>query len=342
MSIATPDLEKNVTSSPIPPQPFVRKRLLYVVHRYAPFPGGSENYVRDMAEESMGRGHTVAVFAGEHRGDLNGVRVSSDASILREKWDLIIVHGGDVELQNYVLQQADSLGGPVLYLLILPSHSPVCVGALHRARYIGCSTLADWRHVEAYNAKARAVKVRHGIDINGSVGFAGFRELYGIKTPYMFLSSGGYWPNKGFDELVDTFNRAGRTDTTLVLTGYDNRHGLMPQESEFVKPFLFEHRQDMLAALREADLYILNSYSEGFGLVLLEAMLNGTPWVAREIAGAETMREYGKVYTTQEELKDYLIAFTDPTEFHLRSSQNYVISSHQIAHTVSDILRVIS
>ena len=239
----------------LPPRP---RRICYVVHRYAPFPGGSENYVRDMAEETASRGHHVAVFAGEHKGDLNGVRVSSDPAMLHELWDLIVVHGGDVAVQNYVLENAARLGGPVLYMLIMPSHSPVCVRALHTAQYIGCSTHADWRHVSSYNAQDRAVRVRHGINPNTSKGDVGFRCGYGIKTPYMFLSAGGYWPNKAFDELVGIFEDTHRDDTTLVLTGYDNRFGIMPTSSKYVKPFLFTDRRHMLAALYEADLYILN------------------------------------------------------------------------------------
>ncbi len=318
------------------------RRILFVVHRYAPYPGGSENYVRDMAEEMRSRGHFVAVFAGEHKGNLNGVLVSSEPTILKERWDLIVVHGGDVGIQNFVLQNADKLGGPVLYMLILPSNSPTCVGALHRAAYIGCSTLADWRHVQAYNAQDRAVRVRHGIVPMTSMGGRGFREKYGITTPYMFLSSGGYWPNKAFDELVSVFNNTKRTDVTLVLTGYDNRFGIMPPDSEFVRSFLFTERQEMLNALIDADLYILNSYSEGFGLVLLEAMLNLTPWVGREIAGAELMREYGATYKTPEELQSYLQTFCKANVTHLLEAQQYVVSTHLVRHTVSDILRVIA
>ena len=78
----------------------MKKRILYVVHRYAPFPGGSENYVRDMAEETLFRGHEVAVFAGEHKGDHNGIRVTTDTAIFGEKWDLVVVHGGDVPLYS--------------------------------------------------------------------------------------------------------------------------------------------------------------------------------------------------------------------------------------------------
>lgn len=334
---AEPDPDTNVPVIQSPPKP---RRICYVVHRYAPFPGGSENYVRDMAEETAARGHYVAVFAGEHKGDYHNIRVSSSPSILQEPWDLIVVHGGDVGVQNFVLANGQHLGGPILYMLIMPSHSQECVRALHNVRYIGCSTLADWRHVAAYNAQDRAVRVRHGINAMTSKGEPGFRQLYGITTPYMFLSSGGYWPNKAFDELVGIFQDTKRTDATLVLTGYDNRFGIMPKESDYIKPFLFANRRDMLSALQEADLYILNSYSEGFGLVLLEAMVNRTPWVGRCIAGAELMREYGATYQTPEELRTYLKLFRGVPSTNLLQAEHYVMTTHLISNTVSDILRV--
>ena len=44
-------------------------RLLFVVHRYYPFPGGSEYYTAAMAEEALSRGHDVTVLTGEHQGD---------------------------------------------------------------------------------------------------------------------------------------------------------------------------------------------------------------------------------------------------------------------------------
>jgi glycosyltransferase involved in cell wall biosynthesis len=116
----------------------------------------------------------------------------------------------------------------------------------------------------------------------------------------------------------------------------------MPPDTEFVRSFLFTERQEMLNALMDADLYILNSYSEGFGLVLLEAMLNMTPWVGREIAGAELMREYGATYKTPEELQTYLQEFHGANVTHLIEAQQYVVSTHLVRHTVSDILRVIA
>lgn len=320
------------------------KRILYVVHRYAPFPGGSETYVRNMAEETLFQGHMVAVLAGEHQGDLNGVHVTSDPQILAQHWDLIVVHGGDVSMQNFVLMNANNprLGGPVLYMLILPSESPVCLKGLENSTYIGCSTLADWRHVEKHGVQTKSVKVRHGIVKETSIGQSWFRDREDIKTKYMFLSSGGYWPNKGFGELVEIFNSIQRTDATLVLTGYDNRHGLMPRSTQFIKSYLLESRDDMLSALKDSDLYILNSTTEGFGLVLLESMLNMTPWVARKIAGAETMQDYGKTYTTPYELEEYLKTFVGVPSSDRIAGQYYVQATHLIQHTVEDILKVIA
>jgi len=314
------------------------KRILYVVHRYAPYPGGSENYVRDMAEETLGRGHEVAVFTGEHKGDWNGVRVSGDPNILMEKWDLIVVHG-DASAQNIVHMNSHIIPSDILYMIIRPVATEICLRALYNSKYIGCSSLADWDHVKKYNVLDKAVEIRHGIDPKISVGRPGFKEKYGIKTNKMFLSAGGFWQNKAFDELVDSFNKSNLTDTTLVLTGYDNRSNLMPAATEFVKPFLIDDRDEVMSAISEASLYILNSYEEGFGLVLLESMLNNTPWAARNIAGAATMRGYGFVYDTQDELIEYMKEFNTANCF--PDTYDYVVNNRMISNTVDDIMRIL-
>ena len=316
------------------------KRILYVVHRYAPYPGGSENYVRDMAEETLGRGHEVAVFTGEHKGDWNGVRVSGDPNILMEKWDLIVVHG-DASAQNIVHMNSHIIPSDILYMIIRPVATEICLRALYNSKYIGCSSLADWDHVKKYNVLDKAVEIRHGIDPKISVGRPGFKEKYGIKTDKMFLSAGGFWQNKAFDELVDSFNKANLADTTLVLTGYDNRSNLMPAATEFVKPFLIDDRDEVMSAISEADLYVLNSYEEGFGLVLLESMLNNTPWAARNIAGAATMREYGFVYDTQDQLIEYMKNFNRLGLISSDETYDYVVNNRMISNTVDDIMRLL-
>lgn len=316
-------------------------KILYVVHRYAPFPGGSENYVRDMAEETLRRGHEVAVFAGEHKGEHNGIPVTSDPSIFNIRWDLVVVHGGDVAWQDNVLTQCKKIQSPILFMLIIPSDSEVYKYACHNVAYLGCSTKEDWNYVSYNTLRNKAVQIRHGIDPKISIGQSGFREKYGIKTDLMFLSCGGYWQNKRMQELVDLFNKVGRYDITLVTTGYDNRFGIKPQDSEYVKNLLLDDREDVMSAIHEADLYIMHSNREGFGLVLLESMLNKTPWAATNMAGAKLMNEFGFAYDTDAQLLNYMKEFKPVMQDKLDNAHEFVTMNHMISNTVDDILKLI-
>jgi len=316
-------------------------KILYVVHRYAPFPGGSENYVRDMAEQTAALGHEVCVFAGENQGDWNGIRVTNFVSVFNAPWDLIVVHGGDVAVQDFVLRNAKHIKSPILFMLIVPSMSSIYLQAIQDVKYIGCSTHEDWDYVKQMGVFNKSVRIPHGIDPKISVGHRGFRKKYDIKTKYMFLSCGGYWPNKAMHELVETFNQIGRDDVTLVLTGYDNRHKMIPKETEFVKPLMLDNRDDVMSAIREADLYIMHSHKEGFGLVLLESMFNGTPWAARNIAGAKLLNEFGFTYENDSDLLDYMKTFKGVSQEKLDDAYEYLIHNHTIEETVNSILECI-
>lgn len=311
-------------------------RLLFVVHRYYPFPGGSEYYVQAMAEEALSRGHEVAVLTGEHRGDQNGVRVSDQADILLEKWDLIVVHGGDVGVQNFVLQNANKIPNPILYMLILPSNSQICLQALKDCAYIGWSTMDDINHIRKHGVEDKAIRVRHGIKHHDSIGKPGFKAKHGI-TSRMFLSCGGYWPNKKMKELADLFVKADIEDAVLVTTGYDNRLQLMPTAVPGkVIPLLIDDKSEVLSAISEADCYVMHSNQEGFGLVILESMLNSTPWISRHIAGSALLKQFGKTYNRDDELIALLKKF-DADEFDLERAESHVLANHLISNTVDDI-----
>lgn len=310
-------------------------KLLFITHRSAPYPGGTEIYVQNMAEEAATRDHQVAIFAGEHLGNYNGIRITNDVNILLEVWDLIVVHGGDVNVQNFVLSNCNNIPSPILYMLILPSHSKVCVNALYQTKLVGCSTVADWDHVKKYNVENKAVQIRHGITPN-SIGNNNFKTKLGIENKKLFLSCGGYWPNKAMKELANLFDKNQFENSILVTTGYDNRFNIMPEKSDHVIPLLLENRQDVLDAIASADCYIMHSYQEGFGLVLLESMLNQTPWISRNIAGATTMKQYGSIYNNDEELVSFIKEF-DNKIFDIESSLNYIKSNHLISNTIDDI-----
>ena len=316
-------------------------KICFVVHRYAPYPGGSEYYTQQMAEECVRRGIETSVFSSEHMGDLNGVTVSSNVSVLQQQ-DLIVVHGGDIDIQNFVLKHAKVLGAPVLYLLIKPSESEECLKGLENAAFIGCSAMEDWEHVKKWKVVYKSYQVRHGISGNDCLGIIdNFKFKYNIPLDKrMFLSCGGYWPNKRMIELCEAFNEANLHNTILVTTGYDNRRNLMPHASKNVYPLLVADPRDIKNAIADADCYIMNSDAEGFGLVLLESMLNRTPWISRNIAGAKLLNKFGITYETEGELVNILQEF-DSDKIDVESAYDYVIKNHMISNTVDDILSVI-
>lgn len=324
------------------------KRLLFVVHRYAPFPGGSEIYVRNMAEEALSRGHDVTVLAVTHdqaalkAGHYNRVKVTDDHDvILTETWDLIIVHGGDVPSQNAVHVYSAHIKSPVLYLIVKPSDSQICVQGLMAHRFLGYSTAMDWEHIAKYDQQGKGRRIRHGIRLTDSLGDA--IKPSGMKT-LVFVSAGGFWPHKGFSELADAFNETFEgTPHQLRLYGYDcAQHA--PAPSKNVMPIFGAARQTVIDSIGYADAYIMNSTEEGFGLVLLESLANVTPWIARDIAGASMLKDYGTTYNTKAELKSILknwAAIASVKKEQALRGHKYVLKNHLISNTVDDIEAVL-
>ena len=306
-------------------------RLLFVVHRYAPYPGGSEYYVQNMAEEMLRRGHNVTVLTHEHKGGHNGIKVSDDyqAMLGEQKWDLIVVHGGDCISQNVVHINADNIQSPVLYLIIKPSESPICLHGLKHHRFLGYSTSIDIDHLRKYNVLEKGRRIRHGIEQ-----VAYFRHEFDKKKT-IFVSAGGFWTHKAMTPLAEAFTKANITNAELHLYGYGEKH-LMPSDNDVVKCFFGKRKTDVLFEISSADAYIMNSYEEGFGLVLLEAMMNKTPWYARNIAGAKDMCYYGTTYKDEKELMEFLRNHKRDEE-KIDNAYNYVMANHTIQNTCNDI-----
>lgn len=312
-------------------------RLCFVLHRAAPFPGGTEIFVQAMAEEAQRRGHQVLVLAGEHQGDLNGVRMTSDQTVLdRSRFDLVVVHGATDGPARNTLARAAWLQSPVLYMLVAHRAAHVRRRHLHACRYLGWSTPLDLQIITAAGLAARAVPVRHAIAPETATGAPGFRAKHGIAPGrQMFLACGGYWPNKRMRPRARLFERA-RTDALLVTTGYHNRARAMPPRSDRVLPLLLNDRAEALSALREADCYLMHSRDEGFGLVLLEAMVNATPWIANATGGATVLAAYGQTYRRDAELSAMIETFT-PDAARVARAKAHALAEYSIPRTLDDI-----
>jgi glycosyltransferase involved in cell wall biosynthesis len=270
----------------------------------------------------------VFVLSPTNQGDYNGVKVLDDFYSLGEKWDLIIVHGGDVQAQNIVHINAEKLRSPVLYLIVKPSDSQVCVHGMKHHRFLGYSTSMDIDHLKKYGVVDKGRRIRHGIvpDLH-------MRERDNNKI--VFVSAGGFWPHKAMGPLAQAFTQSKIPNAELHLYGYGEEH-LMPMETDNVKCFFGKEKTDVLLAVSAADAYIMNSYEEGFGLVLLEAMMNKTPWYARDIAGAKDMCYYGTTYNDENELME-LLRNHKRNDKKIEDAYNYVMANHTIQDTCNDV-----
>lgn len=305
-------------------------KLLFVVHRYPPYPGGSEYYVQNMAEECLKRGHDVSVFAGHQQGDLNGIKLTADRFVVRKgEFDAIIIHGGDVGVQNMV--HACPTDSPKVYMIIKPSESQPCLDGMNNAKILTYSTTADLDHIKKHGYLDKARRIRHGIPLEKTVKT---KQLHPQKN--IFISVGGFWFHKGFAELANAFIDAEIPNTELHLYGYE---GVGPSGKNIYTHF-GKSQDEILKAIACANLYIMNSFEEGFGLVLLEAMANKTPWAARRIAGAKDMMHYGITYDKESELSgifNYVISNSVDLKNRVNLAYNYVKANHSITNTVDDI-----
>ena len=130
-----------------------------------------------------------------------------------------------------------------------------------------------------------------------------FRRAFRIDGPFV-LFVGRLASNKGLPALMEAFSELHRHDPTanLVLVGADGGEQANVERrvrelglSDCVRITGFVADESLLAAgFREARLFALPSQYEAFGLVLLEALAQGTPVVASRVGGIPEFIEDGK------------------------------------------------
>ena len=140
--------------------------------------------------------------------------------------------------------------------------------------------------------KAPAIIIPNGLELSKYENFTTygkFREKYALDDKRIILHLGRLNFVKGLDILVRAFSQvaSAREDAYLVLAGPDNEgyaeqvKGWLAQEGVEDKAIFAGILQgvDKLAALKDADIFALPSYSENFGIVVIEAMACGLPVV---------------------------------------------------------------
>jgi len=107
--------------------------------------------------------------------------------------------------------------------------------------------------------------------------------------PFRFLFLGSHLARKGLPVLLDAWRALGprRGDAELWLAGHcgERERALIPELPGLKLLGLVPHA-DVPALLGQADVFVLPSFFEGFGLVLLEALAAGVPFISTPHTGA--------------------------------------------------------
>lgn len=157
----------------------------------------------------------------------------------------------------------------------------------------------------------------NGIDLNlfdpDKVDISGLRAQIGIPdTDFVFLFVGRIVKDKGINELVGAFNRLSKeyTNISLLLVGAEEKNlNPISEEASFIikqnpKIFAVGRKEDVKPYMILSDAFVLPSYREGFGMVLIEAGALGKPCITTDIIGCNEIilpNENGVIIPSKDE-----------------------------------------
>ncbi|GAB4545743.1 MAG: glycosyltransferase family 4 protein [Thermodesulfovibrionia bacterium] len=153
----------------------------------------------------------------------------------------------------------------------------------------------------AYELKDRynvdAVVIPNGVDIPERVGTDDVLKRFGIERDRYILAVGRFVPEKGFDYLIEAFNRLQSAshmshvkDWKLVIVGdadHEDRYSIkLKEKARMGKDVIltgFQTGRSLAELYSHARLFVLPSFYEGLPIALLEAMSYGLSCIASDI-----------------------------------------------------------
>lgn len=121
-----------------------------------------------------------------------------------------------------------------------------------------------------------------------------------LLNKFRMISIGRLSEEKGYDRLLRVFNRLKKSgyDTQLLLIGSGEKYNELNNyilENNLEKDVtLLGFKENPYKYLRECDLFVCSSISEGFSLVIGEAMAVGIPVISVDCPGPNEILDFGK------------------------------------------------
>ncbi len=302
--------------------------ILHTVEFYEPSKGGSEEVVRQISEKLVARGHNVTIATSYHPernfDRLNGVQikqfkvtgnqVKGISGDIDEYQDFLRFNDFDIILNYNVQNWTTDLSFPLLNSIKAKKIlAPIGFSKLKRKRYINyyknipeylykydkifytSANFQDKYFGDKYGFSDKATIIPNGSSKDEFLNtLLGFREKFGIKTKYMFLSVSNHYFAKGHSFIIDAFRKLNNPETSLVIIGekpYSHKwfscfplckfYSLIDKR---IKILSGVSRDWVVSAFNEADLFLFGSSVECAPIVMYECFASRTPFLTR-IAG---------------------------------------------------------
>ena len=133
-------------------------------------------------------------------------------------------------------------------------------------------------------------------------------EKFKINSPYLFYVGNAH-PHKNVESLIKTFLNLKEKypNLTLVLSGGDHYFwqrlkSEYNQESIIYTGFVTD--EELIALYKKAEMFVMPSFEEGFGIPLLEAMANKCPVVSSNAGSLPEVGGNACVYFDPKDLED--------------------------------------
>jgi glycosyltransferase involved in cell wall biosynthesis len=271
--------------------------------------GGAERSFIDLTLALAARGHqllalgdrqglALPLLAGHPKIECVGVRCLGS-------WDLYARRTLRTHLQHFApdvvqahLARAACLGGRAAHDLGLPTlaktHNLVQVKYYRDIDALVPTTTAQAAHLHAHGVAPRALHLIPNFSALQAV--AAIKQTAG--PPWCIKSAGRFVPKKGYAALLTAFAqlRSKGMDARLVIGGDGPeaaRLKTLAQRLNLLQAVEFPGWIDNVADfLADADLFVLPSHDEPFGIVVLEAMASGVPIVTTPTVGPSEILDH--------------------------------------------------
>lgn len=211
---------------------------------------------------------------------------------------------------------------------------------LNHAAALHYTTEEEWELAKEFINNPNGFVVPNGINLENYYSPKSLDEFYDKypeikgKKVVLFFSRLNF--KKGLDLLIDSFTQVAKQkeDVHLMIVGPDNE-GYGAQVKEWIKENNIDNRvtftgmltgEEKLQALSVAEMFVLPSYSENFGISVIEAMIMGLPVIIsnkvniyRELLKCDA----GEVVNcNSEELTRSILKLLDDTTYAQRLASN--------------------